>query len=259
MANGRCDIRLACGWLNHHKTRILRKKLGADGPLSLLALWCYAAENRKDGNLADLPDGVIEDVSGWDGERGVFVQALREIGWLDGNQIHDWLEEQPWVTGTSARVVAARANGRKSAEARKAKFGSAQPNGRSANPERAPNVGSGNPELLSVSVSDSNEHHRAEVVFNSGVDTGALRRIQAQKAIEAKAKSESRQDRHAMIESFLTTRPLPAPEAERNHHPAADPYRAIQDPVAAVKKHTDHAKSCKDPFCCEAGAENARR
>lgn len=111
MANGRDDIRLAVGWLKHLKTRMLRRRLGADGPLSLLALWCYAAENHKDGSLAGLTDDQIEEAAEWPGPRGALVEALRDIGWLDGSELHDWADEQPFVAHSAERVERAKRAG----------------------------------------------------------------------------------------------------------------------------------------------------
>lgn len=112
MANGKDDLRLALGWHKHLKTRALRKTLGADGPLSLIALWSYAGENHKDGDLSRLSDDEIEAAAEWPGEPGVFVSALRRIRWLDEKRLHDWLIEQPYIADTEKRVAAARVGGR---------------------------------------------------------------------------------------------------------------------------------------------------
>ncbi|MEM3449648.1 MAG: hypothetical protein QXP38_12390 [Nitrososphaerota archaeon] len=47
------DIRIKTTFLTHHKTR-LKRKLGTEGVLSLIALWLYVAQYRPDGYISDL-------------------------------------------------------------------------------------------------------------------------------------------------------------------------------------------------------------
>ena len=137
MAAGRDDIRLAWGFTRHAKTQRLIRAIGYEGPFRLVALWSYAAENHPDGALPS-PDDV-EIGAGWTGAPGALVAALKATGFLeaDGRTLHDWAHEQPWVARRGERVAQARAaaaeGGRKSAEARKIRFGSAQPKGPGSN------------------------------------------------------------------------------------------------------------------------------
>jgi hypothetical protein len=140
MANGKPDLRLHTGWPYHPKTRALEGRLGERGPLCLLKLWCYAADNKPSGDLSGMTDDEIEMYAGWHGDRGGFVAALRSIRWLDGSVLHDWQIEQPWAANRTERIESARGAGRRSAEVRRAKYGTAQPpNGSFDNPERLPN------------------------------------------------------------------------------------------------------------------------
>lgn len=133
MAAGRDDIRLAWGFTRHAKTHRLIRAIGYEGPFRLVALWSYAAENHPDGRLPS-PDDV-EIGAGWTGAPGALVAALKATGFLeaDGRTLHDWEHEQPWVARRGERVAQARSagaeGGRKSAESRKIRFGSAQPKG----------------------------------------------------------------------------------------------------------------------------------
>lgn len=112
------DIRLATTFLRHPKTRRLRRRLGADGALSLIALWIFAAESRPSGVLSGLDPADIEEVADWTGEKGAFVDALVEIRFLDHESgvylVHDWVENNPWAAGAEARSTKAR----KAAQAR---------------------------------------------------------------------------------------------------------------------------------------------
>jgi hypothetical protein len=92
------DIRLSVGFWTHPKTKKLERHLGLEGIRSLQILWCWAAQNRPDGNLSGYdPDG-IEGIADWEGESGAFYSAI--IGkWLDvrddGLWVHDWLQHNP--------------------------------------------------------------------------------------------------------------------------------------------------------------------
>jgi hypothetical protein len=121
------DIRVRVGFFKHPKTVKLRRRLGGDGPLCLLALWAFARVNRIDGNLVGMSDEDIEIAAGWDGTPGALTPALVDTRWLDGPQgersVHGWEETQRWAMALCAMSEA----GKASAEVRKAKYGSAQP------------------------------------------------------------------------------------------------------------------------------------
>lgn len=134
MSNGRDDLRLAVGWVDHVKTRRLIRDCGTDGAFCLLRLWSYAATNHPDGVL---PEGLLEDAAGWTGEPGKLQAALLAHRWVeaDGRTLHDWPEEQPYVYGRAAwlesKREAGRAGGIASAASRRDKYGTAQPATRS--------------------------------------------------------------------------------------------------------------------------------
>lgn len=106
------DIRVRTTFSRHPKTRKLRRRLGADGVLSLLELWIFTAESRSDGVLHGLDEEDIGEVSGWRGEAQDFVKSLADIGFLDhdgdGYVIHDWAENNPWAAGAERRSQQAR-------------------------------------------------------------------------------------------------------------------------------------------------------
>ena len=113
MSHGREDLRVAVTFFAHVKTKRLRKECGDAGIVSLLKAWAYAAQNFPGtGKFARVED--VEEAAEWDGSPGQFIAALRGIGWLDedGLTLHDWVEEQPYVSGKMERVNDARVNGR---------------------------------------------------------------------------------------------------------------------------------------------------
>lgn len=57
----------------------------------LVMLWGSVAENTTDGRVDDVPDELLEDWAGWDGEPGAFARWLREHHVTDG-RINDWDE-----------------------------------------------------------------------------------------------------------------------------------------------------------------------
>jgi hypothetical protein len=111
------DFRLQSDFLNHHKVRRLRARLGPDGVLAWLGLIGYAVTNKPDGRLAGLDAEDIAMVAGWDGEQP-FAAALLELRLLDRHgktfRLHNWSERQPWVVASEKR----RAKSRKAASVR---------------------------------------------------------------------------------------------------------------------------------------------
>lgn len=112
------DIRLSVNFFRHNKTRKLERRFGKEGVLCLLKLWVWAAVYRPSGDLSGICAEDLEMFSEWSGEEknagsaGSFIAALREIGWLDGEegayQFHGWREFQTWVTSTESREDKAR-------------------------------------------------------------------------------------------------------------------------------------------------------
>lgn len=108
------DIRLSVDFYGNVKVRKLKKALGADGVLSLIALWLYCAKNLPDGNLGKYSQDV-ELIADWDGDEGVFVETLLRLSFLDEEadgtlSLHDWLENNPYAALSGARSNEGRLN-----------------------------------------------------------------------------------------------------------------------------------------------------
>lgn len=78
----------------HYKTERLADQLNlppAQAAGHLLFLWLFTVRNAwRDGDLSKWGDNAIERGAGWQGGKGVLVDALRSSGWLDGSEVHDW-------------------------------------------------------------------------------------------------------------------------------------------------------------------------
>jgi hypothetical protein len=105
------DFRLQADFLNHHKVRRLRARLGPDGVLAWLGLIGYAAANKPDGRLTGLDGEDIALVAGWVGEKD-FTTTLVELRLLDHGKktfsLHNWEKRQPWVMASEKRQQKAR-------------------------------------------------------------------------------------------------------------------------------------------------------
>jgi hypothetical protein len=108
------DYRIPVGYFGHPKTKKLRRKCGPDGIISHLRLieFCTVTESRTNGSLAGLDDDDIEIAACWDGSEGHFINALADVGFIDGESgsycMHDWEVWQPWVSGAEERSKAAK-------------------------------------------------------------------------------------------------------------------------------------------------------
>lgn len=106
------DARILVTLPSHPKTKKLDRRLGTAGKWSLVCLFLWAAQNKPDGSLHGMTDEDIELASDWDGELGIFVSALKEVGFLDGEPghrtIHDWKEHNPWAAAATDRSESAR-------------------------------------------------------------------------------------------------------------------------------------------------------
>jgi hypothetical protein len=60
----------------------------------ILELWLWASRIRPNGNLSGLHPVVIAKRAGWGGDAVTFVDALRQSGFMDGEQLHGWMEYQ---------------------------------------------------------------------------------------------------------------------------------------------------------------------
>lgn len=87
-------IRLNTDFVTHRKRKKLQKKLGSDGVVALIDLWLTTAVQRPSGVLEGYDKDDIEIVANWNGEEGLFVQTLLDIGFLDEQEgvysIHNW-------------------------------------------------------------------------------------------------------------------------------------------------------------------------
>jgi hypothetical protein len=84
------------GIWEHHKTIRLCGLLGigrAQAVGHLHGLWHFVLRNAwKDADLEAWGDAEIERAAFWEGEKGKFVSALREVKFIDGFVVHGWLE-----------------------------------------------------------------------------------------------------------------------------------------------------------------------
>lgn len=106
------DFRIDTGFLDHVKTKKLERLLHADGVLCLVRLWAYATESRPKGVLQNMDADDIEIAAGWDGEQGLFVDALKRVRFLDDESgvysLHNWEIRNPWAYGSEDRSERAR-------------------------------------------------------------------------------------------------------------------------------------------------------
>lgn len=106
------DIRLKVTFPNHHKIKKLHRRLGPQGPLSLIYLWLYTAENKPDGVLSGMDAEDIEIAAQWDGDAGSMLQACLELCLVeklaDTYVIHDWKENNPYAAHAPIRAEKAR-------------------------------------------------------------------------------------------------------------------------------------------------------
>jgi hypothetical protein len=98
------DIRLFVGFPDHPKTIKLVRRAGEGAVRCLLRLWLYVREHHPTtGRLAGMEDEDIEIAAGWTGDLGVFVDALRQCRFLDGNELHGWEERQWYAVNEEVR------------------------------------------------------------------------------------------------------------------------------------------------------------
>jgi len=106
------DIRLKVSFPNHHKIKKLYRRLGPQGPLSLIYLWLYVAENKPDGVLSGMDDEDVELAAQWTGDARSMLVALLELCLLekghDGYIVHDWKDNNPYAAHAPLRAEKAR-------------------------------------------------------------------------------------------------------------------------------------------------------
>lgn len=167
---GVSDCRISVGLPTHPKTVKLIRRVERQGAWSLVCLFAFASANRPDGNLSGMSVEDIEIAADWQGTEGALVEALRDVGFLDGEdgelRLHDWAEHNPWAMGAERRSQAAREaalakhrrGARKSIEIGSKKEASSAPDAHRMPAASAPLADAEKPQCpvsVSVSVSDS--------------------------------------------------------------------------------------------------------
>ncbi len=106
------DFRVSVGLFTHHKFKMLKRKLGADGVLCLFALWAFCVQNKPTGRLDGMTTEEIEIAADWSGEDGLFVHTLLDLRWLELEEdtfiVHDWREHNPYAASSEERSDRAR-------------------------------------------------------------------------------------------------------------------------------------------------------
>lgn len=106
------DARISIGLPDHPKTKKLIRRFGDGAAWRLVRLFLWAASNRSDGDLTGLTNEDIELAVDWSDQENAFVNALVEVGFLDGEEgaykIHDWAEHNPWAAGANDRSEASK-------------------------------------------------------------------------------------------------------------------------------------------------------
>jgi hypothetical protein len=110
------DIQVNANFLQNPKIVKLRRRLGADGVLSLIQLWCHARMDRPDGDLGLITSEDLEIAAGWTGEIDKFHDTIVELGLVDqhpdaSTTIHDWDEHELFSMKNAKRVEAGRKGG----------------------------------------------------------------------------------------------------------------------------------------------------
>jgi len=106
------DIRLDVTFPDHPKTIALVAILGEKAVRPLLRLWTRAAGTHIKGDLTGLSDRQIELMAAWPGRSQVFVAALLQVRFLEGEpgarHLHDWMQRQTYAANSDYRTEKAR-------------------------------------------------------------------------------------------------------------------------------------------------------
>lgn len=106
-------------YFSHRKVVRLVGLLGSLHVAVPIRLWCYVGKHHcEDGSLKGYSVQEIESIIGWKGKRGVLIDALTTVGFLDKvetadgvhYQVHGWLEHAGHLAALKKR---ARANAEK--------------------------------------------------------------------------------------------------------------------------------------------------
>lgn len=137
------DIRLMVSFFDHPKIKRLHKELGAEGILSLIRLWLWAAINRPLGELENMTADDIGVVAQWP-DSAKFLRTLKKIGLIEKNpekshyKIHNWEKHQPWVYNGPVRSEIGRIAAQAKWDKRRNEIGDANSeNGHCSDDERA--------------------------------------------------------------------------------------------------------------------------
>jgi len=112
------DIRISISFPDHPKTVKLEKKLGPQGPLSLIYLWIFASQRRPSGVLDGMDEDDIAIAAKWPKASKQFIDALISVKFISCDKgtytIHDWKENNPYAAHATQRAEKAK----KAAQAR---------------------------------------------------------------------------------------------------------------------------------------------
>ena len=101
------DIRISLSFRHHRKRKKLFQRLGENGVLALIDLWCTVAEQNPTGVLIGYSKEDVEIDAEWKGESGLCVKNILEIGFIqetkNGFYLHNWDIRQPWVYKSDER------------------------------------------------------------------------------------------------------------------------------------------------------------
>jgi hypothetical protein len=101
------DIRISISFPSHPKTVKLAKKLGPQGPLSLIYLWIFAAQNKPNGQLTGMDIDDICIAAQWPKESKTFIDALTSVKFISCENstytLHDWKDHNPYAVHSTER------------------------------------------------------------------------------------------------------------------------------------------------------------
>ena len=97
-------IRVQNSFWTHRKTIRLKARLGDAAMWIPPRLWSYAADNQPDGDFSNYSPEEIALLIGCSLEASSMLQALQDVGFMDGMQIHDWHEHNGYHEKFAARA-----------------------------------------------------------------------------------------------------------------------------------------------------------
>lgn len=111
-------IRVDVGFWSHRKTLRLRALIGDAAFWLPPRLWAYAAQQQPNGDFSGFMAEEIAMLVGYPGDAQALLQALRQSGFMDDMQLHDWEEHNGYHKSFSDRAKKA-ANARWEEERRR--------------------------------------------------------------------------------------------------------------------------------------------